>query len=218
MILLHSTKRRAKNITTRKEGKTEGQRHRLWKERSSRAKKRVYLSQQILAVLPSSEERDEMGEYDAVTVASGDLDNTEVVNVTTVVETPRLESKTSSTTTTSTSSSKSSSKEEINKQMQNFTSQLNKNLKEASKFINKSFKLGEENVKQLTSMVGEQTKAFNKMANELKGLNQWSRNNNETKTVDKDNREIRENKDNRDNHRDSREYRDYRDRRYHPYK
>ncbi|CAG2213067.1 unnamed protein product [Mytilus edulis] len=116
------------------------------------------LSHQILAVLPSSEERVEMGEYVAVTVASGDLDNTEVVNVTTVVETPRLESETS---TTSTSSSKSSSKEEIDKQMQNFTSQLNKNLKKK------------------------------KMANELKGLNQWLRDNNETKTADKDNREIR---------------------------
>ncbi|CAG2240807.1 unnamed protein product [Mytilus edulis] len=62
--------------------------------------------------------------------------------------------------------------------MQNFASQLNKNLKEASKFINKSFKLWEENVKQLTSMVGEQTEAFNKMANQLKGLNQWLRDNN----------------------------------------
>ena len=64
-----------------------------------------------------------MGEYDAVTVASGDLDNTEVVNVTTVVETPRSESENSSTTSTSTSSSKSTFKEEIDKQMQNFTSQ-----------------------------------------------------------------------------------------------
>ncbi|VDH98437.1 Hypothetical predicted protein [Mytilus galloprovincialis] len=56
------------------------------------------------------------------------------------------------------------------------------------------------------------------MANELKGLNQWLRDNNETKTADKDNREIREDRDNRDNHRDSREYRDYRDRIYHPYR
>ena len=72
-------------------------------------------------------------------------------------------------------------------------------------------------MKQLTSMVGEQTKAF-KMANKLKGLNQWLRDNNETKTADKDNREIRENRDNRDNHTDSREYQDYRARGYYPYR
>lgn len=59
------------------------------------------------------------------------------------------------------------------------------------------------------------------MANELKGLNQWLRDNNgkklQIKTTEKL-RENRDNMDNRDNHRDSREYRDYRDRRNHPYR
>ncbi|VDI04003.1 Hypothetical predicted protein, partial [Mytilus galloprovincialis] len=38
------------------------------------------LSHQILAVLSSSIERDEMGEYNAVTDASCDLDNTEMIS------------------------------------------------------------------------------------------------------------------------------------------
>ncbi|CAC5369243.1 unnamed protein product [Mytilus coruscus] len=86
-------------------------------------------SSQIIAVLPSSQEKDEMGEYDAVTVVSGDLENTEEVNVA-VIESTRSESGDSSSTT-STSSSNSSSKVHIDHHMQNFTKQLNKNLEEA---------------------------------------------------------------------------------------
>lgn len=133
------------------------------------------LSEQVNSILPTIEEEQEMTSFD------------QDVSSKTTVENEAIESQEPSTATqididvrkivTESDSSSESTESEVleDDRMKSFIKEMNRNLELSATFINKCFEKGEKNMETMSKLIREQTKGFSEVAYELKGLNQWLR-------------------------------------------